>query len=68
MSLLSNFIRNHLLQAIEQELIDATPQIKEIALRELKEFGGQIIEWAESKMNIDLNGDGKIGDGDEEES
>lgn len=65
MSLLSSFIRNNLLKALEEELQDHTPELKAIALRELKELGQQVVEWAESKLHLDLNGDGKIGDGDE---
>lgn len=65
MSLLSSFIRNNLLKALEEELIDMTPQLKEVALRELRELGQKVVEWAEIKMKVDLNGDGKIGDSDE---
>lgn len=64
MSLLSNFIRNNLLKALEEELIDLTPELKAIALRELKELGVQVVQWAEEKLNLDLNGDGQIGDGE----
>lgn len=64
MSLLSNFIRNNLLKALEEELIDLTPELKAMALRELKELGVQVVQWAEEKLNLDLNGDGQIGDGE----
>lgn len=65
MSLLSNFIRNNLIKALEAELIDLAPDLKALALRELKELGNQVVEWAEEKLNIDINGDGKIGGSDE---
>ncbi len=65
MSLLSSFIRNNLLKALEEELIELTPELKAVALRELRELGNKVVEWAEEKLNIDLNGDGEIGDGDE---
>lgn len=65
MSLLSNFIRNNLLKALEEELIELTPELKAVALRELRELGQKVVEWAEEKLDVDLNGDGVIGDGDE---
>jgi len=65
MSLLSNFIRNNLVKALEEELINFSPELKALALREIKELGLEVVEWAESKLHLDLNGDGKIGDTDE---
>ncbi len=65
MSLLSSFIRNNLLKALEEELIELTPELKDVALRELRELGQQVVEWAENKLHIDLNGDGVIGDAHE---
>lgn len=61
MSLLSNFIRNNLLKALEEELIEMAPELQAVAVRELKELGQQVVEWAETKLNIDINGDGQIG-------
>lgn len=62
MSLLSNFIRNNLIKALEEEVVDMAPNLREVALNELKEFGHEIIAWVEEKLNLDLDGDGKIGD------
>lgn len=61
MSLLSSFIRNQLLKAVQEEIAQAAPQLKEVAIQELKDFANEIIKWTEDKVNIDLNGDGKIG-------
>ena len=61
MSLLSNFIRNNLIKALEEELVAQAPELQAVAIQELKELGQQVIEWAEIKLNIDINGDGKIG-------
>lgn len=61
MSLLSSFIRNQLLKAVQEEIAQAAPQLKELAIQELRDFADEIIKWTEDKVNIDLNGDGKIG-------
>ncbi len=65
MSLLSTFIRNNLIKALEEELLSHSPELKDLALREVRELGQQVVEWAEKKLNVDINGDGKIGDVDE---
>lgn len=62
MSLISTFIRNNLIKALEEELISKSPELKDLALREVQELGQQVVQWAESKLNMDINGDGKIGD------
>jgi hypothetical protein len=61
MSLLSNFIKNNLIKALEDELIDMAPELREMAIKEIKELGLQAVQWAEEKLNFDINGDGKIG-------
>lgn len=61
MSILSKFIRTHLLQAIEEEIAAETPELKQVAMDELRAFGLEIINWVESRVHLDLNGDGKIG-------
>lgn len=57
MSLLSTIIIPHL----EKELISMEPQIAAFLLGQLKNVAGELVVWAESKINIDLNGDGQIG-------
>jgi len=61
MSLLSSFIRNNLIKAIEAELVEAAPHLQEIAIQELRAFADEIIQWTESKLQLDLNHDSKIG-------
>ena len=58
MSLLSSII----LPKLERELVQLTPDIQQFLLAQLKIVAGEVIEWAESKINVDLNGDGIIGD------
>lgn len=58
MSLLSSI----LLPKLEDELIKLSPDIQRFLLTQLKSLGADVIEWAETKINVDLNGDGVIGD------
>jgi hypothetical protein len=57
MSLFSSLILPHL----ERELIALEPQIAQFLLNQLKNAADEVVAWAESKLNTDLNGDGKIG-------
>jgi hypothetical protein len=57
MSLFSSVILPHL----EKELINIEPQVAEFLLNQLKKAAAEIVEWAELKLNADLNGDGKVG-------
>lgn len=57
MSLLSSI----LLPKLEDELIKLSPDIQKFILKQLKALGADVIEWAETKINVDLNGDGVIG-------
>jgi hypothetical protein len=61
MDLLASFIRNIVFKVLEEEFTKLAPEIKDVALRELKELGQNVIDWAEKKINIDIDGDGKIG-------
>ncbi len=65
MSLLFTFICKNLIHAFEEELIGKSPEIKTFALNEFLGLGNQLVDWAEQKLNIDINGDGKIGGGNE---
>jgi len=60
MSLLSSIV----LPKLERELVQLTPDIQQFLLAQLKIVAGELIEWAESKLNIDLNNDGTIGEGE----
>ncbi len=58
MSLLSSII----IPRLEKELMALTPELSQFLLSQLKVFASEIVEWAEEKINMDLNGDGLIGD------
>lgn len=58
MSLLTAVI----LPMIEKEIAGLGPIATAIILRQLKAIAGEIIEWAEKQINVDINGDGIIGD------
>jgi len=60
MSLFSSLI----LPYLENELVKLEPQIAEFLLNQLKNAANEVVEWAESKLNVDINGDGKIGQGE----
>lgn len=57
MSLLSSI----LLPKLEKELLSLEPDVARFILRQLKVFSAEVIEWAEDKLDMDLNGDGFIG-------
>ncbi len=57
MSLFSSLILPHL----EKELVNLQPEIADFLLKQLKNAAAEVVEWAESKINLDLNGDGHIG-------
>lgn len=60
MSLLSAII----LPRLEKEFIALEPEIAQFLLSQVKVLAADVITWAEGKVNIDLNGDGKIADKD----
>ena len=57
MSLFSSLILPHL----ERELLALEPQLAQFLLNQLKNAADEVVVWAESKLNTDLNGDGLIG-------
>jgi hypothetical protein len=57
MSLLSSVF----LPKIERELSALEPDVSRFILRQLKLFAVETIEWAEQKLQLDLDGDGHIG-------
>ncbi len=61
MSLLSSFVATHLIPLLEQELVSNAPEVQAFLLKNIKELSASVGEWAETKLNVDLNGDGKIG-------
>ena len=60
MSLFSSLILPHL----EKELIALEPQLAQFILNQLKGAASEVVAWAETKLQADLNGDGKIGQGE----
>ncbi len=58
MSLLSSI----LLPKLEKELLDIQPEIAQFLLRQLKLLANEVLEWVETKIDLDINGDGQIGD------
>jgi len=50
-----------LLPQLEKELVNLEPQIAQFLLGQLKNVAADVIDWAEIKLNTDLNGDGNIG-------
>jgi len=60
MSLLSAIILPHL----EKQLLEQTPEIAQTLVQAVHGVGNELVKWAEGKLNMDVNGDGKIGDGE----
>lgn len=50
-----------LLPQLEKEIIKLEPDIKAFILTQLKGFAQEVVEWAETKLNLDINQDGAIG-------
>jgi len=50
MSLLSSFIRNQLLKAVEQEIAEHAPEAKQVAIEQMSAFGQEVIDWAAKKI------------------
>lgn len=53
MSLLSSFIRNQLLKAVEEQFTSHAPEVQALVLKEMQEFGGECIQWAQDKLGIE---------------
>lgn len=52
MSLLSSFIQNQLLKAIESEFSAHAPEMQAVILNEMNLFANQSLAWVESKLHI----------------
>lgn len=64
MSLFSSFI----LPIIEKEIKGLAPDAAKFVITQFKFIGKEVVEWAETKLNTDLNGDGTIGEAQNEAS
>lgn len=51
MSLLSSFIVNHLVKALEAQFLSHIPEMQEAFLKEVSAFVKAVSDWIESKMN-----------------
>lgn len=61
MSILSSVV----LPRLTKELVQLEPEVAMFILKHLKALAHDVVEWAEEKLNIDLDGDGKIGEDEE---
>ena len=50
-----------LLPLIEKELKEMAPEASQALIALIKAAGQQAVAWAETKLNVDIDGDGKIG-------
>lgn len=51
MSLLSSFIQNQLLKAIEAEFVAHAPDIQQTIVGEVQAFANDALQWVESKID-----------------
>lgn len=50
MSLLSSFIRNQLLKAVEEEFASHIPEMQAVVLDEVSSFGTECLHWVNEKL------------------
>lgn len=62
MSLFSSLI----LPSLERELKSLEPEIAAFLIRQLRNVASEVVVWAEDKINLDINGDGIIGESKDE--
>ena len=51
MSLLSSFIRNQLLKAVEAEFADHLPEVQSLVVKEMQDFAAECTQWVEDKLS-----------------
>lgn len=54
MSLLSSFIQNQLLKAIESEFVAHEPDIQSAIVSEVESFANQALQWVKNKTKITI--------------
>ncbi len=59
MSLLSSFIRDHLIKAVENEFIAHVPDIQAVIIGEVKAFADEALEWVNEKLSKDESPQGE---------
>jgi len=50
MSLLSSFIQNQLLKALEAEFVAHVPEMQQVIVGEVEAFANQALEWVKDKV------------------
>lgn len=50
MSLLSKFVLDHLIPALEEAFLEHEPAMQDLLLREVEEFSSRIGEWVREKL------------------
>ena len=58
MSIFSSFIQQHLLAALEQELLKHAPDIQAVLISEVESFANDALVWVKSKMESKLPDNG----------
>lgn len=56
-----NLLTSVLLPLLERQLREIEPELAEFVVEQLKLCGSDLVNWAEKKLNMDLNRDGLIG-------
>ena len=51
MSLLSSFIQNQLLKALEAEFVAHAPEMQEVIVSEVESFANQAMDWVKDKLH-----------------
>ena len=50
MSLLSSFIQNQLIKALEAEFLSHAPDVQQFLANEASQLANQMLQWAENKL------------------
>lgn len=53
MSLLSSFIINHVVKALEAQFVSHVPELQQAFLNEVSSIVKVVSDWVESKLNIE---------------
>ena len=61
-----NLLSGLILPKLKKELLELEPEVAQFILNQLKSLASEVLEWIEEKVQIDLNGDGEIGDNNKE--
>lgn len=56
MSLLSDFVTDHVLKSMEEKLVEHAPEVQAAILKELADFAMVAVHWAEDKLASHIEG------------